>query len=50
MLLAQTVLESPEAAFSTVFRDNCQPEVASDVDWVGMDVRAKFGDSTSNRS
>ena len=61
MALAQTVLEKfhpmPfEAAFSTVFRDNFQPEVDSDVIYgadvkqVGMDVHVKLGDFRSDRS
>ena len=43
-----------KAVFSTVFRYNLLPEVDNDViagmavDNVGMDVRAKFGDSRSN--
>ena len=43
-----------EAVFSTVFRYNFQPEVDNDVvsgmaiDYVGIDVRVKFGDSRSN--
>ena len=45
-----------ETAFSAVFRDNCRPEEADDVisgvvvDCVGMDARAKFGDSRLNFS
>ena len=39
-----------------IFRDNFRPEVDSDVmcgiavDWVGVDVHVKFGDSMSNGS
>ena len=59
MILAWTVLEKfhpepSEAAFSTVFPYNFQPEVDNDVisgkavDNVGMDVPIKFGDSRLN--
>ena len=58
MILALTVLEKfhpqpLEAVLSTVFSYNFRPEVDNDVisgvtvDNVGMDVRAKFGDSRS---
>ena len=48
--------KSSEAAFSAVFSniDNCRPQIASDVisgvslGYVGVDVRAKFGDSRLN--
>ena len=42
--------------FRQFFRDNFRPKVASGVtsgmavEWVGMDVHMKFGDSRSKRS
>ena len=48
--------KTSEVAFLTVFRDNFRPEVASGVisgvalDYVGVDVHVKFGDSESNPS
>ena len=48
--------KSSEATFSTVFRDNFRPDIASDllagpdVEQVGLDVCIKFGDSRSNHS
>ena len=49
-------METSAGAFSTVFSNfhKCRPEVAGDVlsgvevEWVGVDVRAKFGDSRLN--
>ena len=61
MILAKIVLEKfdpkpSEAAFSSIYSntDKCRPEVAGDVisclavESVGMEVRAKHGDSRLN--
>ena len=61
LILAQAVLETfdpttSDAAFSAIHLSfgKCQPEVAGDVisdtavEWIGVDVRAKFGDARLN--
>ena len=48
--------EATDVVFSTVFRDHFRQEITSDVisgaavQWDGMSVRIKFGDSRSNIS